>query len=1131
MNKKFSTFLCASLLLASAFTTANAADLTGVNNGADAFMVSKLDKAALSGLYQLRVTSTAAGNTTNGVLAIENGKYVVKASNYNLLNSLWCITITEQGQGKEPIYDFVNKATGEFLAINEADVQGLAVNATSGALQVGETYGGWAFARTYKEVLEKNQPMFTYQEADYVLILLEDNGVLKAKKVLASEARDLTDAVKFTVYDAGTYVLSADEINAYLKDNKNVLNFNQDANADVNPFTTKAFVAKELKGGLAADHNFVYVTDKENENSYLKVDTAANGVGIQFLKFGWTNAEKEPNKDVENSTLANQHKFLFSYKPSTDSLFIQVKQVRYKNEKNAEKYWKDVTDIKNYGSKYVGVSDTDVNLDNNAVAEMPGDAVAPSQLFVKLQNFTVADRIATIGARPINTHIGFGLKGCNAASDKTSIANGLYIIKNAKGQVLAAPIHENDNVGHNQVEWVTLDEQDPMHMPAYQWVITKTLNSEASQATSPIKVVNREFLETYNNVQLRLNDKNEIDASYDLLDGVTFVQITDSAIIKDKKLGYKYLAKNELIVNKYKFNYLNPFTQDYWIANGADKDSLIYVKEAANEYTLTEGSTAEYGIDVDATLLKKIPGLAQLERTNYVIAKNKTAKLVKAYGSKYSMGAANYGTVAEVDTFFFKENNHYDGKHYYAILETAYDNTKHAAYIADLNKETSKVGIADDGMTAGLKVQLLNESRTSAFTVEPSDAPLYRRFNKAILGEDEKDGPDSLLFVEKYRKEYLMDEGNSSFTDEFVDYLGIWSKEKAENKLAMRIDTAWLNRGAGNVKPQYLISVARDDQGAIETIPCDEADDKHFYIDDKGVAHKTDKWHCQHAKQGRTGFAYGKYLVSFADSARMKDSNTKPWMDITNGYTRVGFVKAVHAGDSLFILVNEFKNMKPADLDTADIVKAYTAAKINGKYIVNLQGDQHKNVTWSFRYVDPDKAANVTEEDPNVNAFMFESNVYTDEKLDTPDYDAVAGAQKNIPLSNVHGLGNAIAPNYAAWLKMQNGCLVLTRYDSDFNSSKTGGDAALVFNVAQKTDADDMVTSIDGANVEGVSVVATNGAVTVQGAAGKPVVITNILGKVVAETVLTSDNATISVPAGIVAVAVDGEEAVKVVVK
>ena len=99
---------------------------------------------------------------------------------------------------------------------------------------------------------------------------------------------------------------------------------------------------------------------------------------------------------------------------------------------------------------------------------------------------------------------------------------------------------------------------------------------------------------------------------------------------------------------------------------------------------------------------------------------------------------------------------------------------------------------------------------------------------------------------------------------------------------------------------------------------------------------------------------------------------------------------------------------------------------------------------------------------------------------------------------------NAIAPKYAAWLKMQNGCLVLTRGDSDFNSSKTGGDAALVFNVDPEASKGDMVTSNDEVAVEGVSVVAGNGTVTVQGAAGKSVVITNILGKVVAETVLTS---------------------------
>ena len=220
-----------------------------------------------------------------------------------------------------------------------------------------------------------------------------------------------------------------------------------------------------------------------------------------------------------------------------------------------------------------------------------------------------------------------------------------------------------------------------------------------------------------------------------------------------------------------------------------------------------------------------------------------------------------------------------------------------------------------------------------------------------------------------------------------------------------------------------------------------------------------------------------------------------------------------YSGVQILIFLSALQKIDPSQ---------YEAAKIDGAYIVNLQGDQHKNVTWSFRYVDPDKAASVTEEG-EANAFMFESNVYSD----SPE----TSVNGNVPLGNVHGLENAIAPKYAAWLKMQNGCLVLTRGDSDFNSSKTGGDAALVFNVDPEASKGDMVTSNDEVAVEGVSVVAGNGTVTVQGAAGKSVVITNILGKVVAETVLTSDNATIAVPAGIVAVAVEGEEAVKTIVK
>ena len=1090
MNKKFSTLLCASLLFSSAFSAVNAIDLTDAAVGVGATAVAKLDKAALSGVYQLRVGTQ--------VLVIEDGKYVLKNVNdgFDLQASLWCVQVTEEGQGKEPIYDFVNKATGEFLAISEEDVVGLQVGEkTKTNLSVGETFGGWAFSPEYKENLKGNMPLFTYQEADNVLLLVKgENGGLKAKKVKASVARSESERVQFTLFDAGTYVLSAAEINAYLKDNKNVLTFTPDANADVNPFSTTAFVAK----GVAADtdHNFVYVTSKSDANAYLKVDTAANGVGIQFLKFGWTDMAKE--KDFANSLLVNQHKFLFTYRPSLDQLRIQVKQARYKSDKNAEKYWSEINGtakgkIYNYGDKFVDPFKTEGNVD-------------AAKLHVKLQNFTVADRIATIGEQPINTKIGFGLKGCFVTSDKTSVDNGLYIIKNAKGQVLAAPIHKNAEGGNKQyaIEWVTLDEQEPLHMPAYQWVITKTLNAEVSQPVSPVKIVNREFpkAKNWDNVQFRLNEDGEIytlTTGADMLNNVTFVQIKDSAIIKDKKLGYKHIDSNDLLVNRYKFNYLNPFSMEYWIANGTGKDSLIYVKQDAGDYALVEGSTYEYGIDVDAALLKKIPGLAQLERTNYVIAKDEQDRLVEAYGSKYSMGVANYGSNnMVVDTFFFKENNHYDGKDFYAIVESNYNRTAHATEIQNTGV-TKKVGIADDGMSAGLKVQLLNETRTSAFTVEPSTTPLYRRFNNVALSESATDGRDSLRFFETIRREYLMDENNSNLTDANVDYLGMWTADKATG-LSFQIDTAWVNRGAGYIKPQYLISVAHNDFAGTPGKPCTE-DGPH--VDKDGNI--TDAEHCVHATPAIPGFERAKYLVSFQDSVDVYGQD-KPYADIKGGYTRVGFVEGIRVADTLWILPAEFVALAN-DKISFDALEAYNDSVKNlasKSYLIKnrLDGDDHKNYTWSFRYVHPENAGNVTEEGVE-NQFLFESNNY-DNKI--------------------------IAPENAAWLKIQNGCVVLTDKSSTFSHAATGGDGALIFNVENKVD-DQLATDNEEIATSEVTVIALQGAVRVANAEGKKVVITNILGQTVANTVITSSDATIAAPQGVVVVAVEGEEAVKAIVK
>ena len=71
----------------------------------------------------------------------------------------------------------------------------------------------------------------------------------------------------------------------------------------------------------------------------------------------------------------------------------------------------------------------------------------------------------------------------------------------------------------------------------------------------------------------------------------------------------------------------------------------------------------------------------------------------------------------------------------------------------------------------------------------------------------------------------------------------------------------------------------------------------------------------------------------------------------------------------------------------------------------------------------------------------------------------------------------------------------------------------------------------DAIDASAVSVITTDGAVIIKGAQGKKVAISNVLGQTITDTVITSDEATIAAPAGVVIIAVDGEAAVKAIVK
>ena len=95
-----------------------------------------------------------------------------------------------------------------------------------------------------------------------------------------------------------------------------------------------------------------------------------------------------------------------------------------------------------------------------------------------------------------------------------------------------------------------------------------------------------------------------------------------------------------------------------------------------------------------------------------------------------------------------------------------------------------------------------------------------------------------------------------------------------------------------------------------------------------------------------------------------------------------------------------------------------------------------------------------------------------------------------------------------AWLRSLNGTLVWGNKVDAMKFDVEGAEAP---------------TSNESVAASEVKVIANNGSINVKNAAGKNVVVSTILGQVVANEVLTSDNATINVPAGIVVVAVEGE--------
>ena len=1091
MNKRFSTLLATALV----------AGGMSANAQVQGSAISDQIYSVPARNYMLQTSTFSSGNIQQVISvdeATETAK-VVTASATDVNTQLWTIKVTTVSGSNR--FVLVNKASGMTLSFDAksaiaADASGAVAAPAAGSKAFSlveannDTEWTWYSAPNATSELTTSKAIVNAFRADssMAVAVQAGTGLLYAYKYANDNPARLSGDVQLGLQAVipGTVTMTANDLNV-LGEGANkyfTLSTNKTGLVDGDILLGRKFHAKP-----GVNSGAVYLqtlkSDGTTEEKYAYVDTAFHvGTGTNLDTWYRFNITKTENAYIELD-VNNAFDFYFKRDLFKDSVMISVPSAA----------------LKQHGAPDPSKNGSEWQVTNTTLA---------AYTTISAIKLTPSTEVLTLFETPKEENLLFAVSSPEADETLTTVEDGVYFIKNKKGQYLAVPVYSAYDEYSGYPTWVTvnLDEQDPAHMPAYQWVALKDKTSDKAAKTSTITLTNREFAKTiswtsagativdndYATIQLRKNAGAEFmyvstySRPFSTSDSLTFAAVPATAL-SDTLLGYKNIDANDLLVNRYTFNYLHAYTMDKFIAKSA-KDSLATVLDGKTVFALeADGAIADYGYDVTKAG-NRIAGLKQLRRQAYKVyvpAKN-DAYLGVNSESKYAISANMYPS-----TFFFKENNDLTGDDncYHAMIELddSVANTGTANEFTYLSY--SKAGVTDDDLSATLKHQVSSETRTSAFLIGKYDAPLYRRFDSEKLEGNVGDAADTLRFKEKYRNEYLQVENNENFKVKGIDFLGIYTPDFTKDGKSFIVDTAFVNRWNGNIKPQYLISIDRQDQAF-------EAGDMCPVCQEIVANGGTRPANCPHDKAGKAPFHMGKYLVNFADS--VDHAAVKPANYGWKGYTRAGFVKAAHMGDSLYILTGQFADVTLATFDTAAIHKAVKDNKYAAEYIVNLQGDDHKYVTWSMRYLDPENAANEVEED---RAFLMESMA-----------------------------DDAIAPVEGSWLKMQNGCIVMSGTagaPSTFDQF-TNDDDALIFNI-EKGSKEDLATDNEEIATSEVAVIAQEGAVRIANAAGKKVVVTNILGQTVANTVITSSDATIAAPQGVVVVAVEGEEAVKAIVK
>mgnify|MGYP000756350898 CR=1 FL=1 len=629
--------------------------------------------------------------------------------------------------------------------------------------------------------------------------------------------------------------------------------------------------------------------------------------------------------------------------------------------------------------------------------------------------------------------------------------------------------------------------------PAYVLANTVSLSSPETQwavvavnAAGKVTLQNRETKKQITDVTFRYTEKDNVWKMYssdDVIDGSDLVKVTNVADF-DKFDGFKAYKESEIRNNDFylgQYHAVDGNHHAYFVENHKQSHQIGMTAEEgkADKWNLhfatkeIEDENGDLKTVVDTVFVETL--FLTLDANGKVVTDAKEIKKSKlAIIPYYFQKVANREYVKYDNT---------TGNKFYACdeKENEDDNAVRFALKQKIDGAYNFVEITCNGDAEEDEADVLGESKiyvaNSADKGSLKKMDTYAEDNNSLMVVTEAEAPEYHLVSEGMWGDTITLARKENAAQVLYEKFDAKSVVENDTLSFLNID----NVNQFNVNPAIFADTAYINRGTKEDPnTCYQyllavRHSYGYHIDGCGVP-----GHEQNV--GGIDTVYGDFLINLVDTANLYNDIHNNWyineVEAGEKLTKLSFVTGFHTNDTLYIVKADNDTVK-IGMDTPD----FNVAKFAFRYTDSDAKTFKIQTQWKKFYENMDDTAEEVAE-------------YYEENATNPDVISNEG--------------------YLKWI---NGTVVVT------NGFENGDE----FVITERVDRDPVAN--EDITTSSISVIASEGKVIINGAAGKKVAISNVLGQTIANAVLSSDNATIAAPAGVVVVAVEGEAAVKAIVK